>query len=270
ALQGQYFFADFIDGKVFTLRFNGTAWVATDRTAQITTDAGAIHNPSSFGEDARGNLYLVDYGGAVFSSRPWGRPPTRGMSCARWRATTRSTLARETTRSTAVLAMTHCLAVRATTPLYLADCDRSIKSYGCRTARYAWPTTARGRRMGRIRSAGSSCFNLRTTPTRQLVLSPQIMSPRPASTTTACTSTNGRSSQARFPTPTSRATRRPSISSSTAALRPTAVTSGRLATSTIPRVSRSPWRPPTSTTSGFAAVRSPARRRCGCVPSTAL
>ena len=32
ALQGQYFFADFIQSKVFTLRFNGSAWVATDRT----------------------------------------------------------------------------------------------------------------------------------------------------------------------------------------------------------------------------------------------
>ena len=78
ALQGQYFFADFIDGKVFTLRFNGTAWVATDRTAQITTDAGAIHNPSSFGEDARGNLYLVDYGGAVFKLTPVGASADQG------------------------------------------------------------------------------------------------------------------------------------------------------------------------------------------------
>ena len=35
ALQGQYFFADFVQGKIFTLRFDGSTWVATDRTSQI-------------------------------------------------------------------------------------------------------------------------------------------------------------------------------------------------------------------------------------------
>jgi glucose/arabinose dehydrogenase len=70
ALQGQYFFADFVQGKVFTLRFDGSTWVATDRTTQITTDFGAVNNPSSFGEDARGNLYLVDFDGDVFRLTP--------------------------------------------------------------------------------------------------------------------------------------------------------------------------------------------------------
>jgi hypothetical protein len=50
-LQGQYFFADEVDDKIFTLRFDGSAWVATERTSQIHTDQGAINNPSSFGED---------------------------------------------------------------------------------------------------------------------------------------------------------------------------------------------------------------------------
>ena len=70
ALQGQYFFADFAQGKVFTLRFDGTAWVATERTSQITTDFGTVNNPSSFGEDARGNLYLVDFDGDIFKLTP--------------------------------------------------------------------------------------------------------------------------------------------------------------------------------------------------------
>src|SRR5262245_29340789 len=61
-LQGQYFFADFVTSQVFTLRFDGTNWVATERTGQITPDVGTIDSPSSFGEDARGNLYLVDIG----------------------------------------------------------------------------------------------------------------------------------------------------------------------------------------------------------------
>jgi glucose/arabinose dehydrogenase len=72
ALQGQYFFADFITHKVFTLRFDGSSWVATERTGQIMTDAGAINNPSSFGEDGRGNLYLVDIDGDVFRLTPMG------------------------------------------------------------------------------------------------------------------------------------------------------------------------------------------------------
>ena len=56
-LNGQYFFADFVQNKVFTLRFDGTNWVATDRTSQIGADVGTINTPASFGEDARGNLY---------------------------------------------------------------------------------------------------------------------------------------------------------------------------------------------------------------------
>jgi Ca2+-binding RTX toxin-like protein len=70
ALQGQYFFADFVQGKVFTLRFDGTSWVATDRTSQIQTDVGVVTNPTSFGEDARGNLYLTDFDGEVFRLTP--------------------------------------------------------------------------------------------------------------------------------------------------------------------------------------------------------
>src|SRR5262245_49615425 len=70
ALQGQYFFADFVQAKVFTLRFDGSAWVATDQTSQVMTDAGALTNPTSFGEDARGNLYLTDLDGEVFRLTP--------------------------------------------------------------------------------------------------------------------------------------------------------------------------------------------------------
>ena len=70
ALHGQYFFADFVQGKVFTLRFDGRTWVATERTSQIVPDLGAINSPSSFGEDARGNLYLVDFDGDIFKLTP--------------------------------------------------------------------------------------------------------------------------------------------------------------------------------------------------------
>ncbi len=69
-LQGQYFYADEVNGKVFTLRFDGTNWVSTERTAQITPSAGAINNPTSFGEDGRGNLYISDFDGDIFRLTP--------------------------------------------------------------------------------------------------------------------------------------------------------------------------------------------------------
>jgi glucose/arabinose dehydrogenase len=69
-LQGQYFYADEVAGKVFTLQFSGGTWVSTERTSQITTDAGAINNPTSFGEDGRGNLYITDADGDVFRLTP--------------------------------------------------------------------------------------------------------------------------------------------------------------------------------------------------------
>jgi hypothetical protein len=70
-LNGQYFFADFVAGKLFTLRFDGSSWVTTERTGQIHTDVGTIGNPSSFGQDAHGNLYIVDYAdGEVYRLTP--------------------------------------------------------------------------------------------------------------------------------------------------------------------------------------------------------
>ena len=70
-LNGQYFFADFVVGKLFTLRFDGTNWIATDRTSQVHTDVGTINSPASFGEDGRGNLYIVDIAdGEVYRLTP--------------------------------------------------------------------------------------------------------------------------------------------------------------------------------------------------------
>lgn len=69
-VQGDYFFADFISGKLFTLRRQGSSWIATDRTAQVVPDTGAINSPTSFGEDANGNLYVVDFDGDVFRLTP--------------------------------------------------------------------------------------------------------------------------------------------------------------------------------------------------------
>src|SRR5437763_7694619 len=77
-LQGQYFFADYVDSKVFTMDYDGTSWTARDRTSQVTTDFGTIDNPTSFGEDGRGDLYIVDIGGSVYRLTPNGISADQG------------------------------------------------------------------------------------------------------------------------------------------------------------------------------------------------
>jgi glucose/arabinose dehydrogenase len=69
-LHGQYFFADFVQGKVWTLAFVGGSWVATERTSQIAYDFGTLNNPASFGQDGVGNLYVVDFDGDIFKLTP--------------------------------------------------------------------------------------------------------------------------------------------------------------------------------------------------------
>jgi hypothetical protein len=77
SLQGHYFFADFIDSRLWSLRwdgsdpstFDGTNYTElADHTADpdFAPDQGSLVNISSFGEDAAGNLYLVSLGGDVF------------------------------------------------------------------------------------------------------------------------------------------------------------------------------------------------------------
>lgn len=59
-LQGSYFYADFGSGRIWGLRYDGKK-VTSNRQL---LDTG--YNISSFGEDAAGELYLLDYGGKVF------------------------------------------------------------------------------------------------------------------------------------------------------------------------------------------------------------
>jgi glucose/arabinose dehydrogenase len=66
ALQGTYVFADYLVGKIFTLNYDGTtASNFQDITSQLfpTAQGGfTLSNPSSLGEDARGELYITDIG----------------------------------------------------------------------------------------------------------------------------------------------------------------------------------------------------------------
>jgi hypothetical protein len=57
-------------GEIFALGLRNPWRDATERTLQIVTDFGTVGNVSSFGEDARGNLYLVDFDGDIFRLTP--------------------------------------------------------------------------------------------------------------------------------------------------------------------------------------------------------
>ena len=49
----------------------GNAVDPADRTAELAPGMGlSIDNPTSFGEDARGELYIADYGGEIFAIVP--------------------------------------------------------------------------------------------------------------------------------------------------------------------------------------------------------
>jgi glucose/arabinose dehydrogenase len=76
ALQGAYFFADFVSGRVWSLARAAAPGAppaaVTERTGQLVFDAGALNSPVSFGEDAEGRLYVVDFDGEVFRLTPRG------------------------------------------------------------------------------------------------------------------------------------------------------------------------------------------------------
>jgi glucose/arabinose dehydrogenase len=66
-LQGTYFFTDYVSDQIWSFRFDGTSKTEfVNRTAELSPDVGSIGSISSFGEDAFGNLYIVDLGGEVF------------------------------------------------------------------------------------------------------------------------------------------------------------------------------------------------------------
>jgi glucose/arabinose dehydrogenase len=66
-LQGIYFFADYVSNQIWSFRFDGTNKTDfANRTAEVSADVGSVQSISSFGEDASGNLYIVDLDGEVF------------------------------------------------------------------------------------------------------------------------------------------------------------------------------------------------------------
>ena len=73
ALHGTYFFADFCTDKLssFTGVSGGAAQNVVDRTAELTPGGGlSIDLPAAFAEDARGEIYIIDYDGEVYQIVP--------------------------------------------------------------------------------------------------------------------------------------------------------------------------------------------------------
>ena len=77
ALVGHYFFADFITGNIWSVplsRLSVGRTLPSDeftiRTMSFAPNQGTIVNPASFGVDAAGNLYIVDFDGEVFRVEP--------------------------------------------------------------------------------------------------------------------------------------------------------------------------------------------------------
>jgi cysteine-rich repeat protein len=71
-LHGSYFFADYCTAFVRTFELvGGVAQNLTDRTADVAPGGGlSIDSVTSFGEDARGELYIADQGGEIFKLVP--------------------------------------------------------------------------------------------------------------------------------------------------------------------------------------------------------
>ena len=86
-LHGQYVFADFISGRIWSIAADGSPTNmsnATELTAVFDAGGGgALGNISSFGEGANGELYIVDYGGKVVMVVP--EPAHRAAVAAGWR-----------------------------------------------------------------------------------------------------------------------------------------------------------------------------------------
>jgi glucose/arabinose dehydrogenase len=77
SLAGQYVFADFVSGNIWSLPaaslVQGSLFPAGQyerRNIDFAADAGTVDNIVSFGEDSAGNLFIVDIGGEIFMVQP--------------------------------------------------------------------------------------------------------------------------------------------------------------------------------------------------------
>lgn len=82
-LRSFYFFADYITNKIWTFRYLGTGVVnfVQDRTTQLAPGGGlSISSVASFGQDAAGEVYILDMsGGEIFKVVPT-TPTIKGVA----------------------------------------------------------------------------------------------------------------------------------------------------------------------------------------------
>jgi glucose/arabinose dehydrogenase len=91
ALAGTYFFADFCSDQIWSFRYAGsTIGEFTERTAELAPGGGlSIADIAAFGEDGRGEMYIVDRGsgldGEIYKIRlsPAGVPPASVLPAPR-------------------------------------------------------------------------------------------------------------------------------------------------------------------------------------------
>jgi glucose/arabinose dehydrogenase len=81
-LRGRYFFADFMSERIWSIRLDRQTELVTefmDWTATFVPNVGSIEQIVSFGEDAAGDLYILEFGGEVFRVvGPLGQVPLFG------------------------------------------------------------------------------------------------------------------------------------------------------------------------------------------------
>ncbi|MEM8873877.1 MAG: PQQ-dependent sugar dehydrogenase [Planctomycetota bacterium] len=76
---GLYFFADFVNSTVYTIDPANPDATFTDITDLVFPNGGITGGIVSFGEDANGELYIVDIGGTVFEIIAIPEPATIGL-----------------------------------------------------------------------------------------------------------------------------------------------------------------------------------------------
>ena len=73
---GHYFYADYGTGMIRSFRLeNGRAVEPRDWTSALSGPTRQIRNPSSFGVDSDGEIYIVDYDGELYRIEPAGSAP---------------------------------------------------------------------------------------------------------------------------------------------------------------------------------------------------
>jgi hypothetical protein len=66
-LQGTYFYSDYCTAITWSVKYEGSPVVPTVRTSELAPgDGQTINSITSYGEDASGEVYIVDQGGEVF------------------------------------------------------------------------------------------------------------------------------------------------------------------------------------------------------------